>query len=100
MQDGSLDAALVDLHELDAWRIEHPGTRVAASGYLHSIGFNIGLVGLSTNRALLARVDEILSDPTSHGALSTIAEASGVTYVPPRTPEIAPHIPLAAFAGD
>jgi hypothetical protein len=67
---------------------------------MHSIGFNIGFVGLSANRALTAHVDEILADLASHGTLASIAEASGVTYVPPRSPEIAPRIPIAAFAGD
>lgn len=100
LQAGSLDAALVDLHEFDAWRQQHPETGLAASGYTHSIGFNIGFVGLAANRALIARVDAILSDLTSHGTLSTMAEANGVTYLPTRSPEIAPRIPLAAFAGD
>lgn len=100
LENGSLDAALVDLHQYDAWRQQHPATRVAVSGYTHSIGFNIGFAALSTNKALVARVDEILSDLMDHGTLATIAQSAGVTYVPPRSPEIAPRIPLAAFAGD
>jgi ABC-type amino acid transport substrate-binding protein len=100
LQDGSLDAALVGLHQLDAWRLQHPGTPLGASGYTHSIGFNIGLVGLSANGALVARVDATLSDLMSNGTLATMAAAAGVTYVPPRSPEIAPTIPLAALAGD
>jgi hypothetical protein len=100
LQGGTLDTSFVDLHEFDAWRHQHPGTSVTASGYTHSIGFNIGFVGLAANRALIARVDAILSDLASHGILSTTADASSVTYLPPRTPEIAPKVPLAAFAGD
>jgi hypothetical protein len=44
------DAALVEQRELDTWRLAHPETRVAATGYTHSIGFNIGFVGLSHSR--------------------------------------------------
>jgi ABC-type amino acid transport substrate-binding protein len=100
LQDGSLDAALVGLHQLDAWRLQHPETPVVASGYTHSIGFNIGFVGLSSHGELIARVDAILSDLMSRGTLATMAAAAGVTYLPPRSPEITPSIPLVAFSGD
>jgi ABC-type amino acid transport substrate-binding protein len=100
LQDGSLDAALVGLHQFDAWRQQHPDTHVTASGYTHSLGFNIGFVGLATNKGLIAHVDAILSDLMSSGTLARIAHSTGLTYVPPRSPEITPNIPLAAFAGD
>jgi ABC-type amino acid transport substrate-binding protein len=100
LEDDSLDAGFVDLHQFDAWRLEHPGTRVAASGYTHSIGFNIGFVGLSTNQALIKEVDPVLSDLMSSGEVSRIAGAAGVTYLPPRSPAVAPGVSLAALSGD
>jgi ABC-type amino acid transport substrate-binding protein len=100
LQSGGLDAGLVDLHQYDAWRRAHPDTRIAPSGYLHSIGFNIGFAGLATNQDLIARVDAVLDDLMSHGRVAALAQASGVTYVPPRAPEIAPPITLSAVSGD
>ena len=100
LQSGGLDAALVDLHAFDAWRRAHPDTRITGSGYLHSIGFNLGFVGLGTNAALIARVDAILAALTTDGTIAKLAQASGVTYLAPRPPDIAPAITLAAISGD
>lgn len=100
LQDGRIDAAFVGLHRFDAWRLAHPASRIAASGYTHSIGFNIGFVGLARDRATIARVDAILGDLLSVGAVAALAKASGLSYLSPRAPEIAPSVPLAALAGD
>ncbi len=100
LESGSIDAALVDEREFDAWRLAHPDTHVVASGYTHTIGFNIGFVGLSTSRALIADVDVILSDLQNRGSLSEMARASGLTYLPPRSPEVSPGITLSALSGD
>ena len=100
LRDGKIDAAFVGLHQFDAWRLAHPEARETASGYTHSVGFNIGFVGLASNRALIAGVDAILADLLSRRALASIAEASGITYLPPRPPDIAPSVPLAALSAD
>ena len=100
LESGDIDAALADQHEFDAWRLEHPGTHVAASGYTHTIGFNMGFVGLSTSNALIARVDAVLFDLQRRGSLVEIARESGLTYLPPRSPTISPGITLSALAGD
>jgi len=100
LESGDIDAALADQHEFDAWRLEHPGTHAVASGYTHTIGFNMGFVGLSTSSALIARVDAILSDLQSRGSLAEIAKGSGLTYLPPRSPRISPGIALSALTGD
>ena len=36
LESGDIDAALIDQRELDAWRLAHPETHVAATGYRHS----------------------------------------------------------------
>jgi len=100
LESGEIDAALADQHEFDAWRLEHAGTHVVASGYTHTIGFNMGFVGLSTNNALIARVDAVLADLQSRGSLAEIAKESGLTYLPPRSPAISPGITLSALTGD
>ena len=100
LESGSIDAALINQRELDGWRVAHPGARVAATGYRHSIGFNIGLVGLPTSRALIARVDAIIDDLLASGSLIEIAQASAMTYLPPRAPDISPGVALRALSGD
>ena len=100
LESGDIDAALVDQRELDAWRLAHPETHVVATGYRHSIGFNIGFVGLATSGALIGRVDAILADLLARGTLIEIAQASALTYLPPRMPEVSPGLALGALNGD
>lgn len=100
LEAGRIEAALIDLHEFDAWRAAHPATRVTASGYTHSIGFNIGFVGVTSEQSLVAKVDAILSDLRAHGALARLGEAAGLTWLPPRSPDIRPGISLNAISGD
>jgi ABC-type amino acid transport substrate-binding protein len=100
LESGSIDAGLVDQREFDAWHLAHPATRVTASGYTHTIGFNIGFVGLSSSNALIARVDAILSHLQRTGNLVEIAKANSLTYLPPRSPAVSPGITLGALSGD
>lgn len=100
LENSDVDAALVDQRELDAWRLIHPGTRVVSTGYRHSLGFNIGFVGLSSDRALIARIDGVLGELLDHGDLANIAQANGMTYIPPLTPDITPGVTLGALSGD
>jgi ABC-type amino acid transport substrate-binding protein len=100
LESGDIDAALVDQRELDAWRLAHSETRATATGYRHSIGFNIGFVGLATSGTLIGRVDSILADLLARGSLIEIAQASALTYFPPRLPEVSPGLALRALSGD
>jgi ABC-type amino acid transport substrate-binding protein len=100
LESGDIDAALVDQRELDAWRLAHPETRVAATGYRHSIGFNIGFVGLATSGALIGRVDAIIAGLLAQRNLIEIAQASAWTYLSPRMPEVSPGLALGALSGD
>lgn len=100
LEDGDIDAALVDQRELDAWRLAHSETRVISTGYQHSIGFNIGLVGLSGSGALIDAVDRIVGDLLAEGGLPKLAQANFMTYLPPRKPDVSPGLDLGAVAGD
>ncbi len=100
LESGDIDAALVDQRELDAWRLAHPASRVVPTGYRHSIGFNIGLVGLSANAALIGAVDGILDDLLAAGSLTRLGQDNGLTYVPPRKPDVSPGLDLSAVNGD
>jgi ABC-type amino acid transport substrate-binding protein len=100
LESSDIDAALIGQREFDAWRLAHPATHVVATGYRHSIGFNIGFVGLSTSGALIERVDAILTGLLADGSLIAIAQASALTWLPPRTPAISPGVSFSALGGD
>ena len=100
LESDGIDAALIGQREFDAWRMSHPATHVVATAYLHSIGFNIGFVGLATSGALIEHADAILADLIADGSLIAVAQANGLTYLPPRTPNVAPGLVLSALGGD
>jgi len=100
LENGALDAALVPLRELDGWRLAHPGTRIAGGQYSHSIGFNVGLVGMSTNEALLRRVDAVLADLLSDGSLPKLAQSASMTWLAPRPPDVRAGVTLGSLGGD
>ena len=86
LEQGELDAALVDLRRLDAWRAAHPDSNLAASGYYYPIGANRAYVGLASDPALIAAVDKVLSELEASGAIEQFARTSGLTYLKPREP--------------
>jgi len=85
---GDLDATLLDLRRLDAYRAAHPDSKIAASGYYYPIGVNRGYVGLDSDPALLAAVNKALTDLQGSGTIAALAQAAGLTYLPPREPAI------------
>ncbi|HET7594179.1 MAG TPA: hypothetical protein VFK49_01935, partial [Stellaceae bacterium] len=95
LEQGGFDATLIPLHRFDAYRAEHPQTALRPSGYYHRIGFNMGFVGLSTEAPLIEQVDAAIGDMLSGGALPALAEKAGMTYVPPRQPDVRESLSLA-----
>jgi ABC-type amino acid transport substrate-binding protein len=100
LEAGSIDVALVEQRELDAWRLAHPATGVAGTGYTHSVGFNIGFVGLAAGNAPVAEVDAVLADLLADGSLGGMARAASMTYLAPRPPDISAGPSLSALRGD
>jgi ABC-type amino acid transport substrate-binding protein len=100
LESGDIDAALVDQRALDAWHFAHPETRVVSTIYQHSIGLNIGFVGLSSAGTQIQAVDKILDDLFAEGRLAKLAQANGVTYRAPRKPDVAPAFDLSTVTGD
>jgi ABC-type amino acid transport substrate-binding protein len=88
IERGDLDATLLDLRRLDAYRAGHPDSRIVGSGYYYPIGVNRGYVGLAADPALLAAVDKALSDLQAAGTIAGLARTAGLTYLPPREPAI------------
>jgi ABC-type amino acid transport substrate-binding protein len=85
---GDLDATLLDLRRLDTYRLAHPDSKLVASGYFYPIGANRGYVGLASDPNLLAAVNKALTDLQAAGTIAQLGQAAGLTYLPPREPEI------------
>jgi ABC-type amino acid transport substrate-binding protein len=92
LDKGEFDAVLVDLGRFDAYRAKHPEARLSASGFYHRVGFNMGFVSLSTQAALKDRLNQVLKDLETSGKLEHLAQAAGVTYLPPSEPAVSPHM--------
>jgi ABC-type amino acid transport substrate-binding protein len=88
LERGDLDATLVDLRRLDAYRANHPDTKLKASGYFYPIGVNRGYVGLASDPELLAEVNKALAALQADGTVARLAVAAGVSFLPPREPII------------
>jgi len=88
LERGDFDATLLDLRRFDTYRAAHPDTKLADSGYFYPIGANRGYVGLANDPALLVAVNNALSDLQTAGTTAGLAQAAGLTYLPPREPAI------------
>ena len=88
LERGEYDATLLDLRRFDAYRAEHPDTRITASGYYYPIGANRGYVALETDKALLEAVNKVLSDLQAKGTIAELGKATGLTWLAPREPII------------
>lgn len=97
LEQGGFDATLVPLHRFDAYRAQHPETALKASGYYHRIGFNMGFVGLATEAPLIAQVDAAIADMLAADEFPVLAEKAGMTYVPPRPPDVRESLSLSAL---
>ena len=100
LEKGELDAALVSLREFDAWRLRHGADGLTATGYIHSIGFNMGFVALATEGKLIDEVNAVLAELRDSNALAPLAREAGLTYEPPRSPAVQPRVGPAALVGD
>jgi ABC-type amino acid transport substrate-binding protein len=100
LRGGEIDAAFVDMRAFDAWRMRNGTDGLALSGYAHSLGFNMGFVGLATGAALIRQVDAVLADLKAQNAIALLAQQNGVSFVPPRAPDVQPDLRIAALTGD
>lgn len=100
LERGEYDATLVEVHRLDAHRARRPESGLTSSGHYHSIGFNIGFLGLARETGLLDEVNAALGDMLAKGELESLARAAGATYLPPRSPEVRTGISRSELGGD
>lgn len=100
LESGNEDATLIALHRFDAYRLEHPDTKLRLSGFYYRIGFNMGFAALSTEQALVEQVDRAIDEMTAKGEFAVLARAAGMTYLPPHSPDILEGIPMGDLSGD
>jgi ABC-type amino acid transport substrate-binding protein len=100
LEAGAYDAVLVGLNEFDAYHQRHPHTQLRASGYYHSLGFNMGFVGLAPDADLVAKVGSILGEMLATDELKELARDTDTTYLSPRSPDVLVSVPRAALAKD
>ncbi len=100
LQRGELDAAFVALRELDAWKLRHGSDGLTPTGYVHSIVFNMGFVGVASEMKLIDGVNAAIAALQGSDALAPLARDAGLTYMPPRDPAVLPAVRPDALAGD
>jgi ABC-type amino acid transport substrate-binding protein len=100
LEKGDFDATLVDLRRFDAYRAEHPDSKLGASGFYYRIGFNLGFVGLSTDAALIEQVNQAIEALLAKDEIAPLAKANRLTYLPPEQPEILEHLTLTDLRHD
>jgi hypothetical protein len=54
----------------------------------------MGFVGLSTDRDLIEKVNQSIAEMLDSGELSVLARRAGVTYRPPRQPNVSADLKL------
>ena len=100
IEHGDYDATLVDLHRLDAHHAQHQGSKLTWSGYYHSIGFNTGFVGLASEAPLITELNAAIGEMLAKQELPALAQAAGLTYLPPRQPDVLTTISRTQLRGD
>ena len=95
LEAGEFEATLINLRRFDAYRAQHPATRLKATGDYHRVGANMGFVSLATKAELIDSVNKAIAEMAGNGELKLLAEASGLTYVAPREPFVAENTTIA-----
>jgi ABC-type amino acid transport substrate-binding protein len=94
LEKGEYGATLVELRRFDAYRAKHPGTNLTPSGYYSLIGFNMGFVGLSTDEDLMKQIDRAIADMLENNEFPALARTAGMTYLPPRQPNVSRDVTI------
>jgi ABC-type amino acid transport substrate-binding protein len=98
LEQGEADATLIPVHRFDAYRLEHPDTKLVPSSFYLPIGFNMGFVGLADEAQLLEKASAAIEAMLKEGELPAFAAAAHMTYLPPRQPYILDHLTMSDVA--
>ena len=69
LEAGRIDATLLPLDRLDAWRLAHPSTPLRRAACLHPLRINFGFVARSDASALLTVADRVIERSLAGGDL-------------------------------
>jgi ABC-type amino acid transport substrate-binding protein len=94
LEAGEADATLIPVHRFDAYVIEHPDTKLAPSGYVLPVGFNMGFVGLAGSSLLIEHANAAIEAMLKDGEFAALAPLAHMTYLPPQQPYILDHLTI------
>ena len=100
LEGGAIDAALVTLDRVDAWRLAHPATPIVRTSYLHPLRINLGFVARAERADLLAAVDRVVDAALASGDLVRWHAANGSSWVAPAEPQVTTAIGIADLLRD
>jgi ABC-type amino acid transport substrate-binding protein len=100
LESGRFDATLAPLNKYDAYRLAHPGTRLARAAYVHPLRINLGFVGLESEPAVLAAGSRAIERALAAGELARWAEAAGVTWFRPEAPDVQPPFSIGSLRAE
>jgi len=95
-----IDAVLLPLALWDGWRLRHPDAQAVASSWRRPVGINLGFVTLSAAVAVREAIDAVLGQALADGTLQRWAQAEGVSWSAPQSPEVSRGPGLAALTAD
>jgi ABC-type amino acid transport substrate-binding protein len=95
LESGEADATLIPMHRFDAYRLQHPDTKLTLSGYYLPIGFNMGFVGLSSDSHLIEQASAAIDAMLQGSEPAALAAPAHMTYLPPRQPYILDHFTMS-----
>lgn len=100
LAEGEFDAAMVELHKFDNFMRRNTDAAIRYSGYVHPLGINMGFAVLERDAALRDRINAVLDEMKSDGALEALAEKWQMTFVKPQPPKVLKRITPAMLAGE
>ena len=100
LEAGRIDAALVSLDQLDAWRLAHPATSIVRTGYLHPLRINIGFVARAERTDLLAAIDRVVERALASGDLARWHAANGSSWLAPTDPQVSAMVGIVDLVRD
>lgn len=100
LEAGRIDAALVAIDRIDAWRLAHPATPITRTPYVHPLRINLGFVARAEASDLLAAADRVIDRAIADGDLQRWHASAGSTWIAPVDPQVSAAIGIADLTRD
>lgn len=88
LEAGRADAVLAEAHRFERHRARNPDTRLTATGYSHSIAYNIAFAALKNGKAPISAINKLIGEMIESGEMADVAKTAKITYLAPREPLI------------